>query len=104
MESGTVCSLSDRFSAVTVIVSSSPAGAAVSAPNTRNEVITAAAPAQARLFFDIPIGILPAKNAINPTSADGVPSRLYSFEDNRFRACSCYAIRAPAGPPRRYPS
>jgi hypothetical protein len=103
MESGTVCSLSERFSAVTVIVSSSFDGAAVSAASTRNDPIIAATPAQARLFFDIPIGILPAKNAINPTSADGVPSRLYSFEDNRFRACSFYAIRASARPPRRYP-
>jgi hypothetical protein len=77
MESGTVCSLCERFSAVTVIVSSSVDGAATSAANTRNDPIIAATPTQARLFFEIPIGILPANNAINPTSADGVPSRLY---------------------------
>src|ERR1700731_808058 len=55
MESGTDCSDSERFSAVTVIVSSSFDAAAVSAANTRNDTTIAATPAPARQFFDIPI-------------------------------------------------
>jgi hypothetical protein len=66
MESGTVCSLSERFSAVTVIVSSSVDGAATLAANTRKEPIIAATPAQARLFFDIPIGISQRKTQSIP--------------------------------------
>ena len=62
MDIGTFCWLSARFSAVTVISSSSPAGAAVvSAANTHTGPISAAAPKQARQPFDIPIVILPAK-------------------------------------------
>jgi hypothetical protein len=59
MESGTVCSLSARFWAVTVIVSSSVEDAAVSAANTRDAPINATTTVQTKLFFDIPIVFIP---------------------------------------------
>ena len=75
IDSGTVCSLSERFWAVTVIVSSSFDDAAVSAANTRNDPSIAATPAETRQFFDIPIGILPRNRIVHPMSAYGTSKR-----------------------------
>ncbi|GAC1299397.1 MAG: hypothetical protein NVS9B2_03790 [Steroidobacteraceae bacterium] len=67
MESGTDCSLSERFWAVTVIVSNSLDDAGVSAAGTRIEPSNAAKPAKASKFFDIPTRILPAKPIFDHT-------------------------------------
>ncbi len=58
MDRGTFCSVSERFSAVTTIVSSSAEAGAVSAANARNDPSTAMTPAEARQVFDIPIFFL----------------------------------------------
>jgi hypothetical protein len=67
MDSGTVCSLSERFSAVTVMASSSVDDAAVSAAKRRIGPINAATPAMTRWFLDILIGIPHAKSDIFST-------------------------------------
>src|SRR5580658_10030445 len=74
MESGTFCSLSERFCAVTVISSSSPDAAAASAANTCHGHISAATPTQAKPCFNIPMLFLPAKS--NAASIE--PNLLYS--------------------------
>src|SRR5277367_3607969 len=58
MDSGTVCSDSERFSAVTTMVSNSVETGAVSAASTRNDPTMAATPAQTRPFLVIPIVVL----------------------------------------------
>src|ERR1700679_3973632 len=61
MDSGTFCWLSERFSAVTVISSSSPEAATVSAAWTPKGAIAATAQAKAEQFLNIPIIFLPKK-------------------------------------------
>src|SRR5258706_9832315 len=99
MESGTDCSVSERFSAVTVMVSSSVDGAEVSAANTRNDPNNTATPAQARQFFDIPIGILPAKNELRSHIRVRHTVAIYLFASekaNRCSACNSFAIGVPS--------
>jgi hypothetical protein len=103
MESGTVCSLSERFSAVTVIVSSSFDGAAVSAANTRNDPIIAATPAHARQFFDVPIGILPAKRRTSiPHSLTAYRRDFINLKSEKtFAAAFASPIQGTTGSPHR---